>query len=670
MKRLTGTFLLAMTAYITFAQQTGKPSKGWWLTEPVALIQTNLRETDSDLDAKALIAWMKSYPFNTLLFSFGGITAHYPTNVSYHYKSNYLPAGKDLAGEVLQEAHKSGIRVIARYDFSRTRKEVYDVHPEWFYKKKEGSPVIDDNGLHTTCINGGYYNQKALEILTESLDRYDADGYFFNWFGNVRSDYKGDPIGLCHCMECERQFKEKYGRAIPDVADKEYEEFMYQSTANVAKKVGDLIRSKNPDALFMTYISEATDALVSEADYYKFRPLPQWTFIASEWVNSEMNTRTDKMIVDLVMPYQELKYRFGTVAGQSLRILLYQNLAHGTFPAFVVLGTPDQPDKSALNAVRPVFQFYEQHKGEFLGQKSAARVILYGSAPPLSNRNSGEYRGFFRMLTELHIPFKVTNKVAGLRKEDVDLVIVPDVFMPLGLLSYIREGGSVLVTGTAELPGFIMDNQAKVWSNTTTSYMRIMDHTKFPSLKDVNVIFCEGKYIELAPRPASSVTFVPPSQFGPPDKVSPLTEVTDKPGLIEQSIDKGKAAYIPWHIGDLYYKFSNDKHRLFVSDLVNSLLPNGQRQLTTSAHPTVEMVLMKQEDKKRSLLHLINMSGHNGTTFFDAIEMRDISVRVKGEFKKVVLMDGGKIIPSKIVSGYTEFVVPALKEYQSVLLYQ
>src|ERR687892_473681 len=105
---------------------TNENRKHWWLAEPVSLIQTNLRETDSDLDPKTLIEEVKKFPANTLLFSFGGITAHYPTNVRYHYKSDYLPAGKDLVGDVIREAHKSGIRVIGRYDFSRTRKEVYD----------------------------------------------------------------------------------------------------------------------------------------------------------------------------------------------------------------------------------------------------------------------------------------------------------------------------------------------------------------------------------------------------------------------------------------------------------------------------------------------------------------------------------------------------------------
>src|SRR6266498_5048989 len=93
------------------AKDTGTDAnkKGWWLTEPLSLIQTNLRETDSDLDPKTLVDEVKKFPFNTLLFSFGGITAHYPTSVSYHHKSDYLPVDKDLVGEVLKEAHKSGI---------------------------------------------------------------------------------------------------------------------------------------------------------------------------------------------------------------------------------------------------------------------------------------------------------------------------------------------------------------------------------------------------------------------------------------------------------------------------------------------------------------------------------------------------------------------------------
>jgi hypothetical protein len=198
--------------------------------------------------------------------------------------------------------------------------------------------------------------------------------------------------------------------------------------------------------------------------------------------------------------------------------------------------------------------------------------------------------------------------------------------------------------------------------------MRIVDHSIFPSLKDTDVLFCEGNYLELETTP-SPLTFIPPSQFGPPDKVSALTEKTDKPGLIIKTVDKGEIAFIPFNIGDLYYRVSNDKHRMFVSDLIDYLLPAHKRQLKTNAHPSVEITVMRQEKPKRMIVHLVNMIGHDGTAFFDAVEMRDITIELKGKFKKASTMDGQRI-PTEISGGYTRFAVPVLNEYRAICLYE
>jgi len=222
-----------------------------------------------------------------------------------------------------------------------------------------------------------------------------------------------------------------------------------------------------------------------------------------------------------------------------------------------------------------------------------------------------------------------------------------------------------LVTG-AKNPGLDFGKTAKLWENTTSSYMRIMDRSIFPSLRDTDVVFCEGRYLEIESTATAPLTLIPPGQFGPPDKVSALSEITDKPGLIIRSIGKGKATFIPWHIGDLYYRFSNDKHRAFVGDLIDYL---HKRQLKTNAHPAVEITVMKQEKPKRTVVHLINLVGHSGTAFFDAVEMRDISIELKGKFKKATSIDG-KSIPAKITGDYTRFTVPVLNEYDAIFLYQ
>lgn len=72
---------------------------------------------------------------NVLLFGMGGIAAYYPTKVPFHYDSPDLPPGRDMFGEVLSESHRRSIRLVGCFDFSKTRKEVYDAHPEWFFRR-------------------------------------------------------------------------------------------------------------------------------------------------------------------------------------------------------------------------------------------------------------------------------------------------------------------------------------------------------------------------------------------------------------------------------------------------------------------------------------------------------------------------------------------------------
>ena len=115
MKTLRLLLLFALSLIPILAQSR------WWMDEPVRLLQTNLRETDSVLDTKRLARQVAEFPANTLLFNLGGIVAHYPTRVEFHYSSPHLPPGRDMFGEMLKEAHARGIRVIGRFDLSKTQ---------------------------------------------------------------------------------------------------------------------------------------------------------------------------------------------------------------------------------------------------------------------------------------------------------------------------------------------------------------------------------------------------------------------------------------------------------------------------------------------------------------------------------------------------------------------
>jgi uncharacterized lipoprotein YddW (UPF0748 family) len=188
---------LALSIFVTCAAA----QEGWWMNEPIRWVQTNLRQTDAGLDASRLAAQLADMRANVLLIGMGGIAAYYPTKVEFHYSSPQLPPGRDMFGDVLREAHARKIRVVGRFDFSKTPRTVFDTHPEWFFRQANGQPVIY-NGLYSTCINGGYYRVQAMKILSEALDNYAVDGLFFNMFGNQARDYSGRPVGLCHCDVC------------------------------------------------------------------------------------------------------------------------------------------------------------------------------------------------------------------------------------------------------------------------------------------------------------------------------------------------------------------------------------------------------------------------------------------------------------------------------------
>ena len=374
--------IAACAGILALASSIASTQSRWWLDEPVRFVQTNLSETNSTVDPKALVGAVADFPANTFLVNMGGIVAQYPTRVPFHYASAFLPPGRDLFGEVLREARSRGIRVVGRFDLSKTQKAVFDAHPEWFFKRTNGEPAIY-NGLYSTCINGNYYREHAMTILTEALDRYEVDGLFFNMFGNPAADYSGNPMGPCHCEACQARFRARYGRALPAVADADYRSFMADGSREVAAAIAELIHRKRPRAAFLTYLKEHTDGIMSESNTAVGRALPLWQYSASDNVNRALNSEPGKMAFNLSMSFVDYPWRYVHVPQAETQLRLYQNIAHGGPPAYAMVGTMDQQDRQGLIAARPVFPVAQGSRGsvrrpEERRSRPAARIRGHG----------------------------------------------------------------------------------------------------------------------------------------------------------------------------------------------------------------------------------------------------------------------------------------------------
>ncbi len=630
------------------------------MREPIRWVQTNLRETDAALDPQRFIGQIGDFDANVLLMAMGGIAAFYPSQVRYHYVSPSIPRGRDAFGEVLRAAHARGIRVVGRFDLSKAHKDAFDAHPEWFFRKASGEPA-PYNGLYQACINGGWYRQKAIEILSEALERYDVDGLFFNMFSNPASDYSGNPLGICQCGNCQRLFRARFGRELPATPDAGYQAFLGESTRSMSETIRKLIKSKRPNAMLVGTSAEITDGVFSESNTAVGRPLPLWPYASSYNVNRARNSYPEKMAINQCMSFIDFPWRFATVPQNEIRIRLWQNVAHGGAAALNMHGTMEQEDRMALEAARPIYGWLREHQDYFAGQQSAARVLLLGRTRGASASDSA-LRGMFRLLSEEHIPFGMTDNLDWLGKRDVDLVIAAGQ-APKELEQWVRDGGRMLVASSAAAP-FDLAKPVKLWKGTQGAYFRIRDHALFPSLKSANVVFLQGDYLEVEGK--SPVTFIPPSMFGPPELVHVDWKDTDAPGLILRDHGKGRVAWLPWDIGALYYRHSSQAHAGLLRDLIDHLLPRG-RQLKTSAHPLVEIALMRQPD--RHLVHFVNLSGHSQTAYFDAVPMSQIRVQVAGAFRSAKLAGTGKDLAVSRTGDYLEFTLPALAQYELVELH-
>jgi hypothetical protein len=395
---------------------------------------------------------------------------------------------------------------------------------------------------------------------------------------------------------------------------------------------------------------------MSESNTAVTRPLPLWPYSASDRVNRARNSQPGKMAINLNMQFVDFWWRFATVPREEIALRSWQNLANGGALTLAVNGTLDQQDRQAVETAKPIFRWAAANEQYFAGQSSAARVLLLGAA-------SGEesFRGLFRLLSEEHVPFAVSDNMDWLGKRSYDLVLTAG-RAPAGLGEYLRGGGKALIVG-ASVPEFEIAPVIRTESDVK-GYIRVRDHSAFPSLEDVDLLMLNGPFTELKADGPAWLTLVPPSMIGPPEFVHIDLHDTDVPAIVLRQMGQGSVAWIPWNLGEMYYRHSLPAHAALFRDLLDRLLP--QRQLRTSAHPLVEMTLMRQNG--RTLLHVINLSGHSQTGYFAPVSMSRIRVQVAGTFRSARAIRASQRLEVQVNGGYSEFTIPRLSDYELVVI--
>ena len=143
-------------------------------------------------------------------------------------------------------------------------------------------------------------------------------------------------------------------------------------------------------------------------------------------------------------------------------------------------------------------------------------------------------------------------------------------------------------------------------------------------------------------------------------------------------LDKKNATtvYIPWEIGRMYHIYGFFAHRDILLDVIDYINPEIMQGFKTNAPPQVEITFNKfkynsdsTDSYNKYILNLINLSGFNGRSYFEPIEISNIHFEVKVDTKpkKVYSLKSGKTIQFE---GETtiKFTLDNLQEFEAIVI--
>jgi hypothetical protein len=615
----------------------------WWDGRPWRLIQTNLREIDMrHIDARRFAADLADFRATVVMINAAGIIASYPTQLPFHFRSPYLTG--DSLQDILAACHAADIRVIARTDFSKVRRPIFEQHPQWAYRTAAGD-VVDYNGDVHVCISGDYQQRYALEIMAELLTTHDFDGIFFNMGGFQTRDYSGNYYGPCHCDACRRAFREAAGLGLPaaeDMADAVYRRYCAwkaQVIADHHRKVYQFLTDLRPELCIANHREFRRGFIRQESNTAIGRPLPHWQYSASDNTKRAVSSYPEMISSNTTVDFIDFPYRHVAVSPHQQKLRLAQGLANGGSLDYYLIGRLDNhEDRSGFSAVREMFHYHAANTEAYAHLRSKANVALFSGS-------GTEYRGWFRILAENHFLFDSLRAEAAMDVpwERYDAIVLPELAAMSDALAerldgFVAAGGTLIAAGRTGLrdehheprdaPALTclgIERVLRVRTDTRSTYLKFDDKQGFARFGETDLLYLDGPYVcaEYAADAQQRLKLIPPHNFGPPERCY-YEQVTDHPALVVRRFGEGRAVYIPWLPGGLFHRQGHTNTSDFAADVLAGVA--GIARVGGNLRPMVEVTLHEQAGTGALLLHLVNASGHFGNSFFGPVTMTDLEV--------------------------------------------
>jgi len=674
-------------------------SIAWWKHNNLRVIQTNLPDYEGGLDADSLVADLKHFSANTLIINAGGIMAFYPTTLDCQYTNPYMKP--NMLGDVIKKCHENNIKVIVRFDFSRAHKSIFDQHPDWFYLSPKGERIINDD-MYVVSINAPYEQECLYKIVDEVITTYPVDGIFINMPGyQTRNAYVGVYHGIDQNPYDAKRFREfSNGMNLPieenpqDPVFKKYLAFKEHTINDLMQRLNKLVKSKNEQIAICTYLDKYVDIIRHES---QTNTLPYWPYNASDNVSNTVNTYPSHIVSNASIQQISFQSRYNAIEPEEIAIRLYENIANGSGLDLSLMGDfQDYEDERNYPVIRDVYAYHKNHEAYFGKYTSPAQVAVLSPGGWPSGDAAQEYRGIQLMLKEAHIQYDIIEspQIANLkdRLKKYRLIIMPGVAtMDSVSLSVLNE---LVATGTSLLATnrTLADNPDALYhlfgakavnqiQDGSGYYLSPDNDNLFTRLKGQKLILLKfnlGLY-NYEESNTKMLAVLTPGRPGPPEIIGGH-EPTGHYAVGIKKNPKSQSIHLPVNIGKLYYLHGYEQHKNIVLDLIDYATPEVKELVVTNAPARVEVVLQKfirntaanitKTEPEGLALHVINLTGFSGNTYFDPLPVHDLHFTIASEKKptSVFSMMYDKKVDFTWQDGKLELTVDKLEQADGIII--
>jgi hypothetical protein len=518
----------------------------------------------------------------------------------------------------------------------------------------------------------------------------------------VNNPYEGKYHGIDQNEYDKKRFAEyTRGQALPveenkaDPLFQKYLEFKKFTVEDWSQRLNTLVKSKNSKIAICTYFDKYVDIIRHESQ--SSTVLPYWPYTASDNVSNAVNSYPGHIISNSSIQQISFQSRFNAVEPEEVRIRLYENIANGSGLDISMMGDMrDYEDERNYEVIRTVYAHHKKHEPYFGRYKSVAKIAVIAPGSWPSGPTMQEYRGIVLMLKEAHIPFDIIEDAQienqKNRIKQYKLVILPEItYLSKASVQVIKEasdqGTNLIATNKAffdnpetllEMFGakiITMDNDG------SGNYLAPENKTIFKHFSGQKMLSWKFN-LGLCDFKAADQTLLPilaKGRPGPPEIIGGH----DLTGYFAAGIKNhplSKAVLLPVNIGRLYYMHGYEEHKNLMLDMISYIYPEATQTIQTSAPARVEVILQrytkntpvinKEARENGMIMHLVNLTGFSGNTYFAPLPVYQMQFKIKSAFKPARLfsMSSGKPVAFTWKEGFIEFKVDKLEAFDGIVI--